>query len=335
MLPRKILLGDILHISRRCEGRLSRLRASPETNSIVAYCLARAARRHGIEVIAFVIMSNHLHIIIRDARRTRPFFCQEAFSNIARALNFAQETGGVVFSQGSYREQVLATPHVIYQKIAYVMANPVAASCVRTPEQWPGLITLPKDLGKKTFTAARPAFFRDPEEKEGALTGDETARDLHRLNHSGTEEERDQDPMRDTESLTLVLPPVLPDGTSSDGRGEDVRREAGTWLALELEQVHEERRREGLRGWVGAQKVRRQDPKQPPRAVNGKPTGELNPRFAALDRQIAKELAAETRGWLQLHAAARREWSKGVRTVVFPVGTWLAPLLWGAKAHPA
>ncbi len=141
--------------------------------------------------------------------------------------------------------------------------------------------------------------------------------------------------MRDEESLTLVLPPELPDGTSSVGRGSDVRRAAVDWLARELEKVHAERRKAGIRGWVGAQKVRRQDPKKPPRAVTGQPTGERNPRFATLDRKVGREQAETMCGWLSLYGAAQLAWSSGDQTAIFPAGTWLAPRLWGAAAHPA
>lgn len=334
-LARPVYAGDIVHFTHRCSGQLARLRPSKEVNNIVIYCLARAARRHGIEVLAFVFMSNHLHIVLRDPKGKLPLFGQDLHSTLARALNFEQETGGYVFGPGPYRKQTLVTPQSLYKEMAYVMANPVAADCVREPCQWPGKITLPHELGRRTFTAPRPKFFRAPAGEEGALTGDETARERHRLNYTEQKEEQDDDAMLDEESLTLALPPVLPDGTSSTGRASDVRRAAADWLARELEGVHEERRRAGKRGWVGAQKVRRQDPKQPPRAVTGKPTSERNPRFATQDAKAGKEQAELMAGWLRLYVPAQRAWSSGDPTAVFPHGTWLAPRLWGARAHPA
>lgn len=340
MLPRQFLHGDLVHVTRLCAGRLARLRPSPAVNQLVTYCLARAARRHEIDVIAFAVMSTHLHLILRDPKRRLPFFCQELFSNLARALNVAQETGGPVFMQGSYGRPVLKSPEALYKALAYVTANPVAAGCVREPRLWPGLITLPKELGRRTFTAARPGyFFRDPKEEEGALTGDETARDRHRLSYTDPPPEAEpgtDDPMRDTETLTLVLPPVLPDGTSSLGREDDVRRAVDDWLARELEVVHEERRQAGTTGFVGVHLVKAQDPMKPvrERGKDGRPTGARNPRFATQSRKLGAEEALSMRGWLLLHAAARVAWSSGDRTAVFPVGTWLAPLRWGAPAVP-
>lgn len=60
MRARPVYAGDVLLITRRCHGQLARLRPGKAENDIVIYCLARAARRHQIEVIAFVIMSTHL-----------------------------------------------------------------------------------------------------------------------------------------------------------------------------------------------------------------------------------------------------------------------------------
>lgn len=331
MRARPVYAGDVLLITRRCHGQLARLRPGKAENDIVIYCLARAARRHQIEVIAFVIMSTHLHLVIRDPKRTHPLFCRDFFSTVARAVNFEQETGGYVFSQSSYKRQRLRTAKAIYKEIAYTIANPVAAGCVRSPEQWPGLITLPHQLGRRTFTAPRPEFFRDPTEEE-ELTGDETARERHRLQYTPPEE---ADAMRDEETQTLVLPPVLPDEASSLERGDDVRVAAADWLSRELEKVHEERRKAGLRGWVGARQVLRQDPGQPPRPVSGRPTGELSPSFATQDRRVGKEEAEMLRAWLELYAQARGRWMGGDRDVVFPHGTWLAPRLWGATAAAA
>ncbi len=337
MRARPVFAGDVYLITRRVNAFLCRLRPGEDVKHVVIYCLARAARRHGIEVIAFTILSTHLHLVLRDPRGALPRFCHEFFQNTARALNFAQETGGIVFEPGSYRRQTLATPQAIYKEIAYTIANPVAAGLVSEPRRWPGLITLPNDLGKRTYRARRPKFFRDPaEESDGALTGDETARERHRLAHS--EESDDQDPMRDEESLTLSLPPLLPDGTSTKGRGDDVRRAAADWLTRELEQAHEERKRGGRTSWVGVDRVKRQDPHRPHREdVDKRPSGGLNPQFVTQDRRAGREQDLILREWRGRYTEARKRWSSGNRSVVFPYGTWLAPRLWRAKveAKPA
>src|SRR5690606_14798724 len=57
----------------------------------------------------------------------------------------------------------LCTPQAIVEKIAYVMANPVAAGLVRRAALWPGVTTLPEQLGKASWTAQRPDFYFNAE----------------------------------------------------------------------------------------------------------------------------------------------------------------------------
>ena len=334
MRARPVFPGDVHLITRRVNAFRCRLRPGEDVRSVVVYCLARAARRHQIEVIAFAIMSTHLHLVVRDPKGVLPRFCHEFFPNASRALNFAQETGGVLFEPGSYRRQTLETAKAIYKEIAYTIANPVAAGLVNDPRRWPGLITLPGDLGKRTYRARRPKFFRDPYVKsDGKITGDADEREEHRKhNEPGSDP---KEPMWDEESLTLSLPHLLPDGTSSKGRGAEVRKAAADWLARELEQVHAERKAEGKTGWVGVDRVKRADPEKPYREdLDLRPTRGLNPQFATQDRKAGREADLSLRAWRARYTEARVRWSGGDRRAVFPYGTWLAPRVWCAKVEP-
>lgn len=60
MRARPVYPGDVHMITRRVNAFLCRLRPGEDVRHVVVYCLARAARRHGIEVIAFTVMSTHL-----------------------------------------------------------------------------------------------------------------------------------------------------------------------------------------------------------------------------------------------------------------------------------
>ena len=52
-------------------------------------------------------------------------------------------------------------PKEIIEKIAYVMANPVAAGLVQKASDWPGITTRPAELGRASRTAARPGYYFD------------------------------------------------------------------------------------------------------------------------------------------------------------------------------
>ena len=67
-LPRRVLAGKTYLLTRRCLGRRFLLRADPELNHLFAYCLALSAERHGVEVQALCVMSNHYHLVVTDVR---------------------------------------------------------------------------------------------------------------------------------------------------------------------------------------------------------------------------------------------------------------------------
>ncbi|MBK6848690.1 MAG: hypothetical protein IPG96_14555 [Proteobacteria bacterium] len=60
-LPRPVIAGETLLVTRRCVQRQFLLRPSATVNGIIGYCLAVAAERYGVRVHAFCVLSNHLH----------------------------------------------------------------------------------------------------------------------------------------------------------------------------------------------------------------------------------------------------------------------------------
>jgi putative transposase len=59
--PRQILPGAIYLVTRRCAQRQFFLRPSKTTNEVFLYLLAVAARRFGVVVHAYCVLSNHFH----------------------------------------------------------------------------------------------------------------------------------------------------------------------------------------------------------------------------------------------------------------------------------
>ena len=57
----------------------------------------------------------------------------------------------------------LLTPAAVVEKIAYVLANPVAAGLVRHAKEWPGAKVDVGELGRGVLHATRPAAYLDPE----------------------------------------------------------------------------------------------------------------------------------------------------------------------------
>jgi len=107
--------------------------------------LERTAGRFGWDVLAFVIMSNHLNLLVRTPQPNLGKGMQAFLS--AYALGTARRTGrpGHVF-QGRYKAEMIEDESYYWTVSRYVHLNPVRAGMVARPEDWvwssyPGYVT--------------------------------------------------------------------------------------------------------------------------------------------------------------------------------------------------
>lgn len=138
--PRQILPGTTYLVTRRCTQRLFLLRPSVQTNQILEYCLALAARDTQVQLHSVVFMSDHWHGVVTDPHAKLPEFFERFHRLVARALNTLLGREENFWS--SEKTSVVALPghSDIIEKIAYVLTNPVSAGLVDTPSHWPGVI---------------------------------------------------------------------------------------------------------------------------------------------------------------------------------------------------
>jgi putative transposase len=156
--PRLIVPGETYLITRRCTRREYLLRPDDETNEIFAYCLAEAAKRHGIGLVAWCLMSNHYHAVVHDPKGRLPAFLEQFHKMVAKTMNARWERWENFWSNEETCVTRLVTNHDIFEKVIYVLCNPVAADLVDRLEDWPGLSSLAY-LSKKTRTHRRPRFY--------------------------------------------------------------------------------------------------------------------------------------------------------------------------------
>jgi REP element-mobilizing transposase RayT len=161
--PRQVLPGTSYLVTRRCSQRQLLLRPSPATNEVFLYVLALAARRFGVLVHAYCVLSNHYHLVVTDPYARLPAFLQLLDALVARALNASLGRWEAFWAPGSFSAVALGAPADVIDKAAYALANPVAAGLVRRAHQWPGLRSPPELCGGATvLTARRPRKFFDP-----------------------------------------------------------------------------------------------------------------------------------------------------------------------------
>jgi putative transposase len=158
--PRQVLPGTVYLITRRCLHREFLLRPRDLVNQTFAYVLALAARRYGIKVHAFCVLSNHYHLVVTDPHARLPAFQQYLGAFVARAVNASLGRWETFWAPHSFSAVALGSPEDIVSKAAYTLANPVAAGLVPAGHLWPGLWSS-RDAAGGTMRVKRPDHFFD------------------------------------------------------------------------------------------------------------------------------------------------------------------------------
>ena len=286
-------------VTRRTHRRTHLLRPDQRMNNLFLYCLAVIAKRHGILVHSAVLMSTHEHLVVTDVLGCLPRFLAELHRMVALGVKVLRKWEGEVWDGGKTSVVELRTAQAVIEKLAYVAANPVAAGLVRTASEWPGITTLPANLGRTTQDATRPDVYLDPTNPIWPSSA----------------------------TLELSMPPGLrmPD--------DDVRAA----VASELKQLEAAAQHDvHSKGWIvlGCKRLRALSPFQ--RAKSWEPLRALNPAFAVGRGQ--KKAFFMAVNVLRAFRAAYREaldrWRANTRDVVFPRETWLMRTLHGVAVSP-
>jgi len=292
--PRQVLPGTTYMVTRRCAQRQFLLRPSAVTNGVFLYVLAVAARRFGVQVHAFCVLSNHFHLLVTDPEARLPAFEQYLDSLVARALNASLGRWESFWGPSSYSAVALVGLVDVLDKAAYVLANPVAAGLVRRGREWPGLWSDPALVGASAIEAKRPAVF---------------------FRRNGK--------MPETIELELTSPP----GFSSP---EEFRDRLSAALAAHEEKAAVELGSEG-RGFLGAARVKAQKPYARP--ATEEPRRKLNPRVAARDKWKRIEALTRLAEFIEAYRTAWTKLKAGIRDVLFPAGTYWLRLAHGARCQ--
>jgi REP element-mobilizing transposase RayT len=281
--PRQVLPGASYLVTRRCAQRQFLLRPSNLTNQTFLYVLALAAARYGVEVHAFCVLSNHVHLVVTDPDANLPAFQQFLDGLVARALNASLGRWEAFWAPDTYSAVRLVSPSDIVEKAAYTLANPVEAGLVASGSIWPGLWSAPDRIGGEAFVVERPKHFFDP---KGGLP--------------------------DRVTLELTVPPGF--ASAEEFRGELLR-------ALEPLEAAARSRHSPRGGFLGVARVLRQKPFAWPKP--GEPRRGLNPRVAGRDKWKRVETLVRLLEFLESYRAAWAARRDGAADALFPHGTYL------------
>jgi REP element-mobilizing transposase RayT len=294
--PRRIVQGTTYLLSRRCTQREFLLRPSALTNRIVKFVLAVAAARYGVLVHAACVMSNHWHLVVTDTRANLPDFTHLLDGVVARAVNALYGRSENFWAPCSYSAVALVSPEDVVEKSAYALANPAAAGLVARGRQWPGVWSDPWAIGGRGEVVERPGHF---------------------FAQDGTMPER--------ETLVLSVPPGF--------ESVEAFRDALLARVKELEDVAAvEREARGV-SVLGARRVKQQSHTHRPETRE--PPSGLDPRIAAGDKWKRIEVLGQLASFLEQHRDAWVRFCRGERRVVFPLGTYLMRVRFGAACGSA
>jgi putative transposase len=294
--PREIVPGATYLLTRRALRRHMLFRPDALITQLVLYALAVSARRYGLHVHALCLMSTHLHLVVTDVEGLLPRFLQFFHRLVALGTKVLRMWEGPVWDHEPTSVVRLLTPEAVVEKIAYVLANPVAAGLVEQAHEWPGAKVLVDELGRGVLRAKRPEVYFAP------------------TNPQWPEEA----------TLELTLPPSI-EQDAADGFRQQVRAE----LERQQGQARVEVEQKSV-GVLGAERASTVSPYD--RATSVEPLRDRNPTFAVGRGQgeAWQRAAAGVRAFRAAYHEALARWRTGVRSAVFPAGTWCMRVLHAA-----
>lgn len=99
--------------------------------------LRKAATLNNVSVHAFVLMTNHVHLLVSGADEFAiPNMMQNVGLNFVRYMNITYKRTGTLW-EGRYKSSLVSTKHYFLTLSQYIELNPVRAGMVDTPGQYP------------------------------------------------------------------------------------------------------------------------------------------------------------------------------------------------------
>jgi len=114
-----------------CYHRLPYL-ASPEAKNLFENSLERIRRKYGFVVAGYVVMPEHVHLLMNEPQRSTLDQAIKAFK-----LSVTLRRNERPFWQARYYDFNVFTEEKRVEKLRYMHRNPVVRGMVAKPEDWP------------------------------------------------------------------------------------------------------------------------------------------------------------------------------------------------------
>ena len=123
--------GNFHFITFSCYGRRPYLK-NPDARNLFESALERTRKRYAFVVIGYVVMPEHVHLLMNEPKITTMDRTIQALK-----LSLAKRTKIHPFWQPRYYDFNVWNPEKTTEKLCYMHRNPVKRGLVARPEDWP------------------------------------------------------------------------------------------------------------------------------------------------------------------------------------------------------
>lgn len=151
--------GHYYHVYNRGAGK-GLIFFNPGNYEHLLRLVKRYCRRYGVTVIAYCLMPNHYHFLLRqETEQALSKFINVLFNAYVQAVNRQQGRKGTLF-EGRFRHVWVNREEYLIHLCRYIHLNPVKANLVSQIEDWPYSNYL-EWIGQRTGTLKDTRFIRD------------------------------------------------------------------------------------------------------------------------------------------------------------------------------
>ena len=134
-LPRLTVTDYPHHVILRGNNRQAIFRDDADRR-LMLELLQQHAQSQGVDVHAYVLMDNHLHLLLTPRReRALPLMMQAVGRTYVRAFNQRHGRTGTLW-EGRYRSTLIQTDRYLLACMTYIDLNPVRAGMVSLPQEY-------------------------------------------------------------------------------------------------------------------------------------------------------------------------------------------------------
>ena len=135
-LSRYFIKNQPQHVIQRGNNR-TLIFADARDYSFYKECLLEACRRYDLVIHAYVLMTNHVHLLVSPKFETsKPKVLQSVGRKYVQYFNYTYNRTGTLW-EGRYKATIIDSSAYLLICMRYIELNPVRANMVKMPDEYP------------------------------------------------------------------------------------------------------------------------------------------------------------------------------------------------------